>query len=195
MLNYMTTDQHRKLYQQNTVTFFSVAISKQLNAVPYVCGVHERFLQPREGTECLICTPQHSTCVVVHKASNIMEISVNWFTGCSPMELWNLPAVGATFLSDVSILNDVARYPSCDAGSVGSAVLMNTTLDTATVAYYTRTTPGSRACFVCDKDSGYELTNNERICQSNSTWSGSPILCGMLSYFASICCAFSVKFK
>ena len=96
------------------------------------------------------------------------------------MELWNLSAADANFLSDVTLLDDAAQYPSCINGSVGSAALMNTTLNTATVAYYTGTTPGSMACFVCDEDSGYELTNNERVCQSNSTWSGSPIMCGML---------------
>ena len=119
---------------------------------------------------------------MLHKAL-LMEIPVNCFTGCSPMELWNLPAVGVTFLSDTLLMNDAAQYPSCDARSVGSVALMNTTLNTATVAYYTGTTPGSRACFVCDEDSGYELTNNERVCQSNSTWSGSPIICGMLYHF------------
>ena len=102
------------------------------------------------------------------------------FTGCSPGNLWNLLAADANFLSDVSLLNDTAsRYPSCDAGSVGSAVLVNITL--ATVAYYNGTTAGSRACFVCDESSGYELntTINERVCLSDGTWSGSPIACGM----------------
>ena len=42
------------------------------------------------------------------------------------------------FLPDVSLLNDTAaQYPSCDVGSVGSVVLKNTTINTATVAYYT----------------------------------------------------------
>ena len=53
------------------------------------------------------------------------------------MDLWNLPAADTSILTDVSLLNDsAAQYQSCDAGSVGSAVLMNTTLNTATVAYY-----------------------------------------------------------
>ena len=91
-------------------------------------------------------------------------------------------AAGATFLPDVSLLNDSAQYPSCDAGRVGSAVLENTTLNTTTVAYYTGTTPGSSACFVCDVSNGYELNTvtNERVCRSNGTWSGSAIMCGML---------------
>ena len=58
---------------------------------------------------------------------------------------------------------------------------MNTTLNTATVAYYTGTTPGSTACFVCNENSGYELnttTTTGRICQSDGMWSGSPIVCG-----------------
>ena len=78
-------------------------------------------------------------------------------------------------------MNDAVHYPSCGAGSVGSAVLVNTTLNTATVAYYTGTTDGSRACFVCDE--GYELntTANERVCQRNGLWSGNPIVCGMLA--------------
>ena len=112
-----------------------------------------------------------------------MEIS-DHFTDCSLMELWDLPATDATFLSDISLLNNnnAAQYPSCTNGSVGSVVLMNTTLTTATVAYYTGTAPGSRACFVCNNEGGYELTANERLCQSNSTWSGSPITCGMLVF-------------
>ena len=97
------------------------------------------------------------------------------------MDLWNLPAADASILTDVSSLNDsAARYSRCDAGSVGSAVLENTTLNTATVAYYTGTTAGSRACFVCDESSGYKLntTTKERVCQRNALWSGSAILCG-----------------
>ena len=98
------------------------------------------------------------------------------------MELWNLPAADANFLYNVSLLNDTAQYPSCDAESFGSAVLKNTTLNTATVAYYTGTTPGSTACFVCDESSGYELNTdiNERVCQSDGTWSRSPTICGMI---------------
>ena len=104
------------------------------------------------------------------------------FTDCNTTELWNLSDPGVTFLPDVSLLDDSAQYPSCDDGIVGSAVLMNTTLNTATVAYYTGTTPGSRACFVCDEGSEYELntTTTERVCQSNGTWSGSLITCGRL---------------
>ena len=86
------------------------------------------------------------------------------------MELWDLPAPGATFLPDVSFLGDAAvQYPSCDDGSVGSIVLENATLNTATVAYYNGNTTDSMACFVCDEDSGYELnmTINERICKTN----------------------------
>ena len=99
------------------------------------------------------------------------------FIGCSLRDLWNLPAADATFLPDVSLLgDDAAQYSSCVAGSVGSSVLKNTTLNTATVAYYTGTTPGSRACFVCDEDSGYELNKAtaERNCQTDGTWSGIP---------------------
>ena len=98
------------------------------------------------------------------------------------MELWDLPAADANFLFNVSLLEDAAQYPSCGDGSVGSAVLVNTTLNTATVTYYTGTTPGSTACFVCDKSSRYELiTNiNERVCQSDGTWSRSPTICGMI---------------
>ena len=100
------------------------------------------------------------------------------------MDLWNLPAADAIYLSDVSLLNDSAtQYPSCDADSVGSVVLVNTTLNTATVAYYTGTTAGSTACFVCDESSEYALntsTTTERVCRSNGTWSGSAIVCGML---------------
>ena len=106
------------------------------------------------------------------------------FIGCHLTELWNLPATDATFLPDVSVLNtSAARYPSCDRRSVGTVVLMNTTLNTATVAYYSGTIAGSTACFVCDESSEYApnaTTTTERVCRSNGTWSGSPILCGML---------------
>ena len=104
------------------------------------------------------------------------------FTGCSVMDLWNLPTADASILTDVSLLNgSAAQYPNCDAESVGSVVLVNTTLNTATVVYYTGTTPYSRACFVCDESSGYKLnaTTKERVCQRNALWSGSAILCGM----------------
>ena len=39
--------------------------------------------------------------------------------------------------------------------SVGSVVLVNITLNTATVAYYTGTTAVFRACFACDESSNY----------------------------------------
>ena len=98
------------------------------------------------------------------------------------MEFWNLPANDFSFLTDVSLLNDAADYPACDDGSVGSAVLEQTTPKIATVAYYTGNLTGSRACFVCNNGSGYELntTTNERVCQTNALWSGSSIICGML---------------
>ena len=98
------------------------------------------------------------------------------------IELWNLPAAGAAFLPDVSLLNDAAQYPSCVDGSVGSAVLVNTTLNTATVSYYAGNMTGSTACFVCDESSGYALntSSNERVCQRNVTWSGSPTVCGTI---------------
>ena len=102
---------------------------------------------------------------------------------CSPMDLWNLPATGFTFLQAVSLLQDATQYPSCaNTGSVGSAVLVDRILNTATVTYYTGTTPGSKACFVCDENSRYmpNTTFIERVCQSDQTWSGSPIICGML---------------
>ena len=99
-------------------------------------------------------------------------------TGCNLTELWNPSAANTTFLPDVSLLDDATQYPSCDADSVGSVVLVNTTLNTATVAYYTGTTSGSRACFVCED--GYELsTTTDRFCQRNGLWSGNPITCGM----------------
>ena len=100
-------------------------------------------------------------------------------------ELWDWSADSFTFWPDVSLLNDAAQYASCDAGYVGSAVLENTILNTATVTYYTGTTAGSSACFVCDEGSGYELnaTFHERVCRSNGTWSGSTIICGMLIFY------------
>ena len=85
-------------------------------------------------------------------------------------------------MSDVSLLDDAAQYPSCDDGSVGSVALRDTTLNTATVAYYNGTITGSRACFVCNNINGYTLntTTSERFCQSDGTWSGSPLICGTL---------------
>ena len=102
------------------------------------------------------------------------------FTDCFPEELWNLPDTDFAFLSDLSSL-DAAQYPSCDDGS-RSVGLMDNRLNTATVAYYSGTTTGSRACFVCDESSGYALntTTSERVCLSDGTWSGSPIICGTL---------------
>ena len=101
------------------------------------------------------------------------------FTDCSLMLLWDLPAADANFLTDVSSLED--QYPSCDNSSIGSVVLRDNRLNTATVAYYTGTTAGSRACFVCDENSGYELnpTINNRVCQPDATWSGISSICGM----------------
>ena len=99
------------------------------------------------------------------------------------MELWDLPAAGFTIQTDVSLLGDEAtKYPSCDDEGVGSVVLRDTTLNTATVAYYTGNSTGSRACLVCDAESGYapNTTNNERDCQTDETWSRSSIICGML---------------
>ena len=107
----------------------------------------------------------------------------NHFTDCFLEELWNLPASGFAFLSDVSSLNDsAAQYPSCGAGSVGSVVLRDDRLSTATVAYYTGTTTGSSACFVCNNGSGHAIntTTIERVCLSDGTWSGTPIICGTL---------------
>ena len=112
---------------------------------------------------------------------------------CSSMDLWNLPATSFTFLPDVNLLEDAAQYPSChNTSSAGSAVLVDRILSTATVTYYTGTTPGSRACFTCDENSRYmpNTTFIERVCQSDATWSGSPIICGMLvitNTFVCIC--------
>ena len=106
----------------------------------------------------------------------------DYSTDCTPMELWDLPANGFSFLSDVSLLDDATEYPNCDDGSVGSVVLKDTTLNIATVAYYNGNATGSRACFVCNNGSGYELNTatNVRVCQTNALWSGSPIVCGAL---------------
>ena len=112
---------------------------------------------------------------------------LNLFTDCSPVDLWNLPAANANFLSDVSLLDDSStRYPSCDTRSVGSVVLRNTTLNTATVAYYTGTTAGSSACFVCDESSGYTTNTSDRVCQRNGLWSGNFIMCGKSLYVVSM---------
>ena len=65
-------------------------------------------------------------------------------------------------------------------------MLGNTTLNTATVAYYSGTTPGSRACFVCDESSGYAPNTTisiERACQNDGRWSRTPVVCGVLQSF------------
>ena len=74
--------------------------------------------------------------------------------GCSLMELWDLSSTNAIFLNDISLLDNAAQYRSCVTDNISSAVLKDTALNITTVAYYNGTTPGSRACFVCD---GYEL--------------------------------------
>ena len=93
-----------------------------------------------------------------------------------------MSAAGVAFLHDVSSLKNADRYRSCVDESVGSAVLVNTTLDTATVAYFSGNMTNSTVCFVCDESSGYTLntSTNERVCQRNITWSGSPTVCGMI---------------
>ena len=53
--------------------FFSVAISEQLNAAPYPCGVHECFLQPLEETACdfmcaLLLFPDQLPCQTNYRA-------------------------------------------------------------------------------------------------------------------------------
>ena len=103
------------------------------------------------------------------------------FTACNITELWNLPVAGATFLTDVTLLENAAQYPSCNDSSVGSAALVNTTVNTATVAYYTGITSGSMACFVCND--GFELNTtitDERFCKRSGLWSGNSIVCGTL---------------
>ena len=69
--------------------------------------------------------------------------------------------------------------------TVLGVLCVNTTFNTATVAYYTGTTPGSTACFVCDKSSEYELNTaiNERVCQRDGTWSRSPTICSMYDIY------------
>lgn len=112
---------------------------------------------------------------------------------CSSEELWNLTATNATFLSDVSLLGDANKYPKCDAGSVESAVLWDTRLNITTVAYYNGTAPGSKACFVCKKNSGYKLSTAiyERVCEHDATWSRSPIICGMLLFLFNFASTFA----
>ena len=36
------------------------------------------------------------------------------FTECSPVDHWNQPATNATFLSNISLLDDADQYPSCN---------------------------------------------------------------------------------
>ena len=80
------------------------------------------------------------------------------FTACFLEDLWNLLTTGFALLSDNSVLKNAVQYQTCDTGSVGSVLLIDNKLNTATVVYYTGITPRSSACFVCDESSGYELS-------------------------------------
>ena len=101
------------------------------------------------------------------------------------MDFGGLSAINATFLNDTGLLDDATRYPSCVTENFRSVVLKDTALNIAIVVYYNGTTPGSRACFICD---GRELntTINERVCQTDATWSESPVTCGMYTLLISI---------
>ena len=136
-------------------------------------GAGEQFL-PSDIKETSICDVVSCCTKSNHPNPGLKFLLHDHFTGCNLTELWNLPAANATILSDVT------QYLSCDDSSAESVVLRDTTLNTATVAYYNGTTPGSTACFVCDRSSEYELnsTITERVCQNDGTWSGSPITCG-----------------
>ena len=109
------------------------------------------------------------------------------FTACNITELWNQQTPGGIFLSDVMLLDDAAQYPSCDGRSVGSIVLMNSTLNTATVAYYTGTTPGSTVCFVCNDWYELNTTISARFCKGNGLWSGDSIACSTLYNVVVMC--------
>ena len=105
------------------------------------------------------------------------------FADCSLEELKNQSTAGAIFLTDASSLDDVAaQYSSCDTGIRLLDTRLDTRLDTATVAYYNGTTPGSRVCFLCDKSNGYALntTFNETYCQKDGTWSRNSTICGTM---------------
>ena len=169
----------------------SVVLRERLNSSTlYYCNVSAVSGDVAVTVQVTFTTPLYSMCMLREKciacgivAKTCMFTETPHFTDCILMELWNLPGIGLTFLTDISLLDNVIQYRSCDAGSVGSVALENTRLDTETVAYYTGTTPGSRACFVCDESNGFVpniTTTAERVCQSNGSWSGSPILCGML---------------
>lgn len=109
----------------------------------------------------------------------------DYSTDCTLEELWNLTATNATFVPGASLLEADTKYQNCGTGSVGSAALKDTRLNITTVAYYDGITPGSKACFVCEENSGYEqsTTTYERVCQQDATWSRSPIICGTLYTF------------
>lgn len=103
-------------------------------------------------------------------------------TDCTLEELWNLTATNATF---VPLLDAATKYQNCGTGSIGSAALKDTRLNITTVAYYDGITPGSKACFVCEENSGYEQSTAiyERVCKHDATWSRSPFICGTLYTF------------
>lgn len=99
------------------------------------------------------------------------------------MKLWNFSTTYTAFLNDSGLPGDAAKYQSCFTENFRSVILKDTALDVVAVVYYNGTTPGSRVCFICD---GHEsnTTINERVCQSDASWSGSPIACGMCIYLS-----------
>ena len=170
----------RERLNSSTVYYYTVsAVHGDVTVV-----VSGTFTTPQYSKQWGKCVLHIRSLITVGIHNGIYRVSCfhldDHYTGCFLTELWDLPAADAIYLTDVDA--SAAQYPSCGDGSVGSVALMNTTLNIATVAYYTGTTPGSRACFVCDESSGYELSTTtiaERFCQHNGLWSGSPTVCGM----------------
>ena len=63
-------------------------------------------------------------------------------------------------------------------------MLLNTTLNTTTLACYDGTTPGSVASFFCSDIYELNTTTDERMCVmsgNNATWTGNPVACGKIT--------------
>ena len=62
---------------------------------------------------------------------------------------------------------------------MGNLTLTDNRTSVVTVVCYDGTVPGSAAVIVCDRSKGCapNTTGSERVCQSDTTWSGYPGIC------------------
>ena len=62
---------------------------------------------------------------------------------------------------------------------MGNLTLTDNRTGVVTVVCYDGTAPGSAASIVCDQGKGCapNTTGGERVCQTDTTWSGYPVIC------------------